>query len=93
MQQVHDAAAAYSQDHIHLVLSGQLRALLNLGIGCMGGDARKLHDRLACGVQDAGDFIIDAIGLDGAAAVGQQDGAGLFGQAGEVFLDAAPRPK
>ena len=87
---VHDAAAAYSQDHIHLVLSGQLRALLNLGIGCMGGDARKLHDRLACGVQDAGDFIIDAIGLDGAAAVGQQDGAGLFGQAGEVFLDAAP---
>lgn len=41
-------------------------------------------------MQDAGDFIIDAIGLDGAAPVGQQDDAGLFGQAGEVLLDTAP---
>ncbi len=68
---VHDAAAADAQDHIHILLPCQSRALLDLGIGGVGHDAGELHHGLSSIGEDAGHFVIDAVALDGAAAVGQ----------------------
>ena len=84
---VDDAAASHRQHQVGLALPGQLGPLLHLGIGGVGHDAGKLGDRLAGRLQDLGDFRIDPIFLDGAAAVGQQHIGTVGGQnAGQMGL-------
>lgn len=86
---VHHTAAADGEDHIHPVLPGQLGALLHFGVGGVGHDTVKLHNGFARLFQHAGDFIIHAVALDRAAAIGQQDGVRVFGQTDQVFLYTA----
>ena len=87
---VHDAATAHAQDHIHTILPCQSRALLYLSIGGVGHDAWELHNGLSGGGKDAGHFVIDAVALDGAAAVGQHHRiAVLADKAVQILLHTA----
>ena len=83
---VHGAASAYGQNHIRLIVPCQPRTLLHFGVGGVGHDAGKLYNVFAGLLQNACDFIIDTIALDAAAAIGQQDGLRIFGQAGQILF-------
>ena len=83
-------ATAHGEDQVNMVFTRQLRALLYLGIGGVGHDPRKLHHALARSVQDAHDFIVHAVALDRAAAVGQHDGFAVVPQqTAEILFHAA----
>lgn len=87
---VHDAAAADCQYPVHLVVLGQLRALQHLIQRRVRHDAAELDDLNAGFLQDGRDFIVDAVLLDGAAAVAHQDlRAVLLGQLRQVLGDNA----
>ena len=68
---VHDTAAAHGQDHVHMVLPGQSRAFQHLGIGGVRHDTRELHHLFFRRSERTHDLLIDAVSLDGAAAIGQ----------------------
>ena len=86
---VHSTAAAHSQDHVCVVLAGQLCSLLHFGIGGVGHNAGELYNGLARFLQNAGDLIIDTIFLDAATAIGEQNGIGVFCQAGQILFYTA----
>ena len=70
---VADRTAAHRQKQIRMVTAGDLDALIQLGKGGVGHDAGDLCHILAALLQDPGHFLIDAVFLDGAAAVDQHD--------------------
>ena len=84
---VNDGAAAYRQHQVDLVVPGQLGALFHLFPSGVGHDAGELSDCLAGLLQNAGDLVVDAVALDGTAAIGQQDIGAIGGQnAGQVLF-------
>ena len=66
------AAAAKSKNQIHLVLTGNLHALVQFLQRGIGHHTRVLHDGLACLLQDGHHLIVDTITLHTAAAIVQQ---------------------
>ncbi len=90
---VRNAAAADCQDEINFMFPYKTSTLLHLAVRRITHDARKLRDFLALFLEDGQDFIIDAIALDAAAAIGQQDMPAVLRQLlGERFM-RCPLPK
>ena len=73
-------AAAHRQQQVHVVLPGDLAALVELFHRGVGHDAGVLEDLLAGGLQDGHHLVIDAVFLDGPAAVDQLDLGPVVGQ-------------
>ena len=76
-------------DRSVLVLPGKLRSLLDLFIGGVRHNARKLHDVLAGVFEDGAYLVINAVSFDASAAVCQQDGTGILRETGKVLLYAS----
>ena len=69
---------------------GELRALQHLGVGRVGRDAAELDDVLAAGFQNAAHLVVNAVALDGAAAVTEHHVLTVSAHlAGEIFLHTA----
>ena len=64
-------AAAHGKDEIRLARTRALASLVQLLHGGVGHDARVLGDVLAALAEDGGHLVVDAVALDGAAAVDQ----------------------
>ena len=77
---VDHAAAAHGQDEIGLIFFGQPRAFLHFGIRRVRHDAGELDDILAIFLQRLHHFIIDAVFLDGSAAISEHDIGAALGQ-------------
>ncbi len=76
---VHHAAAAYGQNEVHAAFPDQPGPLLHLGVGGVGHDAGEVHDFLTGRFQQPLQLVVDAVGLDGASAIGQQDSPAVPG--------------
>ena len=87
---VHDATAAHAEDQVDLIFTGQPRSLQNLLVGGVGHDAGKLGDILPGFAEAFHHLVIDAVLLDGASAIAEQDiFSVVLGKAAEIFPDAA----
>ena len=85
---VHDAAAAYSQNEVHLFFFSKGCPFKDLGIGRVAADAGKFDNGLAGCLKISHDFFIDTRFLDAAPTVGQHDlGAVLSEQARQISGD------
>ena len=73
-------AAAHSQQKIHMVLSGNPDTLPQLLYGRIRHHAAILDNYLAIGFQKLYNLIVNAIALDGTAAVNQLNGFSVFGK-------------
>ena len=73
-----------------MIASHQFGSLLHLGVSGIGHDAGKLHDVLIRALQNTAHLIVDAVTLDGAAAIGQQYiGAVMADHAAQILLYTA----
>ena len=77
---VADGPAAHGQQKVGPVPAADLHALQDLGQGGVGHDAGNFRHVLAAILQDGGHLVIDAVLLDGPAAVDQDDIGAVFGQ-------------
>ena len=87
---VDDAAAAHGEDEVDAPLARQAHPLLDLGVGGVGHDAGELDHVLVGLREQPHDRIVDAVALDGPAAVGEHDGLADLGELrGQRALEGA----
>ena len=81
--------AAHGKEQVCLVRAGNFHAFAQLVVSGVGHDARDLRDVLSALFEDSGDRVIDAVLLDGAAAVDEHDVLAVFGKFLLQVLDGA----